>query len=188
MKTDRQLVEDIRRMFLDGATPSRLVRYVVANAPIRDDDIRLRRLVQDYFSEAFGIFLRRIPLSDSDLRNDFSSAGLNQLPLHRIVQNKSDWLNNRQAGSWLDDLEVTESNEWSDSVDLSSETELAGVLDHLDDSATKAIKRWISNINFLYEQVQILAALAERLQEKIDQLEAGQATEQNVIQPTESLT
>jgi len=172
MAVDQQIVEELRRMFLDGATPSRLVRYVVTNAPERDDSERLRRVVQSYFDEAFGILLRRIPLDPADLRNSFSNPGLNQIPLHRIVQGRAEWASQRKdEDRWLGELKATNPGQLNDSVDLSRETELAGVIDDLDDPARMAIKRWIGNINYLYELVEILAALAERLQDKIDRLE-----------------
>jgi hypothetical protein len=180
MHYDQTIIGEMRTMLLDGATPSRIVRHVLERTSAEGSP-RCRAIVQGYFGEAFNILLRGLPADPAQITSAFSNPYMNQHPLHRIIQWGADWVPQSQDGSWIDDLEANDPGELNDSVDLNRETELAGVIDDLDDPARTAIKRWIGNINYLYELVQILAALAERLQQKIDGLEEQLGNETETV-------
>jgi len=169
MSIDPQVVDDLQRMMRDGTTPSRLIRHIMAHhADDSSRDFRIR--VLDYFHEAFRVFLRGLPRETEDWSNEYSNPHHNQFLLHHIVQHRAHW---DQSGdcAWLGDLKATDQGALNDSIDLNQQPEFAGVVDHLDETAEKAIKSIMGSANALYELVQVLAALAERLQQKVDRLE-----------------
>jgi hypothetical protein len=170
MKVDQHVLDDLRRMLRDGATPSRLIRHVIAHQQ-DDDGSNLRFRLTDYFHDAFRVFLRGLPVDSAKLSDEYSNSYHNQFLLHRIVQQRPHWDQDSEC-TWLGDRKATDEGELNDSIDLKRQPELAGVIDHLDERSERAIKMAMGNCNALYELVQILAALAERLQDKIDRLEA----------------
>jgi hypothetical protein len=52
MSTRLEVVNELRSLFQDGATPSRLIRHIVER---HAGERRYHQLIQDYFREAFGI-------------------------------------------------------------------------------------------------------------------------------------
>jgi hypothetical protein len=91
MHVDPQIVAQLRAMFLDGATPSRLIRHIATRL---EGDPTWPTYVEPYFTEAFSVttfVMDDIPQADLD-RTDLSE--LNVDILRDMVGRKTDW---RQA-------------------------------------------------------------------------------------------
>src|SRR4051812_19487255 len=100
---DESLVRELRQMFLDGATPSRLMRHV---ADRHGEDDRLHFVIQDYFHEAFGIALLRLVTSDEDYSPDPRHAHFNRNVIPEMIEHLGDWNTEPLAGSWLEHARV----------------------------------------------------------------------------------
>jgi hypothetical protein len=55
------MIDKLRQLFLDGATPSQLMHHIAQH---HEEDGRLHFAIMDYFREAFGIPLLRHVVSD----------------------------------------------------------------------------------------------------------------------------
>lgn len=175
MNIQPSVIEELRSMFKEGATPSRLIQHIVARHPKEGN---WHGLIQDYFREGFGVPIIRglSPMetySDIDLRY----AYLNEDVLHEMVQSRTIW--DRQSNgaedepsSWLDSLEATSA------LDRLREAERMGTPPDFSESrgGPKENERSgivLANANYKgrTEMVHILARLVERLQQRIVALE-----------------
>lgn len=175
MPADPQVVAELRSLFKDGATPSRLIRHIVDRHPGEE---RLHFLVQDYFREAFAVGLVRISkraLDEPDSA-DLPLAFLNIHLTHEMVGTRPKWDRDDSSPangrpSWLAPLSATDEAALIEQTQPVTLPELAGCWDRLDPIAQAYVRRVLGNADALYERVQILARLAERLQQKVLELE-----------------
>src|SRR5262249_51179422 len=72
---DTNLVKELQRMFIDGATPSQLMQQIAKHYK---GDKRLHFVIMDYFREAFGIPLLRNVVSGEDYSPDARHAHYNR--------------------------------------------------------------------------------------------------------------
>jgi len=83
-----EVVTELRSLFRDGATPSRLIRRIVELHPGETHFY----LIQDYFREAFGVpIVRGLSRLDDYQRADLRLAYLNQMLLHEMIEKKTEW-------------------------------------------------------------------------------------------------
>lgn len=178
MDTDPKVISELRRMFREGATPSRLVQHIVERVS-HDGSRHPRSLIMHYFGEAFANVLIRLPFREDYSTDDLQYSHLNQRLLHEMVGRRSEWDQENTDGPeyWLDDLDARDCAEHNAAAEVEAIDELSGCVGSLDDAARKYIQRISGNTNWLYEQTRILARLAERLQQRINELEqaAGHA-------------
>src|SRR5687767_8709770 len=100
---NQKLVDELRQMFLDGATPSQLMHHI---AKQHKGDRRLHFVIKDYFAEAFGISLLRNVVSEEDYSPDRRHAHYNRDIVPEIVQRIGCWNTANLEGAWLDGLAV----------------------------------------------------------------------------------
>lgn len=169
MPTDPHVVAALRSLFTAGATPSRLIRLVVAHHP---DDPDWHHLVQRYFREAFMVPTVRI-MNDRDAweEMDLSHWDLNIHLLHRMVENRSTWLQDVtfDQDSWLDSLVATDEPELI--KQSQPPAEVAESWSELPIQVREYVRRITGNAKALHERVLILARLAEQLQQRVSELE-----------------
>jgi hypothetical protein len=174
MPANPEIVRELRNLFTSGATPSRLLLHIFANHGPEDN---WHSIVQDYFSEAFGIpFARVSPKRERYARINLENYVLNTRLLHNMVQTRSQWENEASCvpgseGGWLDSLIATDED---DLVNQADPAKLAGLSQcwlQLDPAAQDSIRRLLGNSTLLYQRMMILARLAESLQKKVVELE-----------------
>jgi hypothetical protein len=176
MELDPLVIAELRALFKSGATPSRLMRHIVAHhgsQPIPEID----RLIRAYFREGFGIPMFRasadiLAMEQEDLRIADYSANV----IHRMVETKSEWDKNITANghlttSWIDSLSASNESLLLEQSHPELTIELSGVWSSLDENAKEFIKRLLGNSRVLYEKVALLATLAEQLQQQVIALE-----------------
>jgi len=165
MSPDPRVIAELRALFKAGATPSRLVRHVVAehgNGPDTD------RLVRAYFREAFGVPMFRASASLLTLPPEqLAFSGVTARCVHEMVEHRAEWDADDTTSSWLDALTATDAGVSFDRVSPERTPELAGVWDQLDESTRNLLRRLFSSNQNLGEQVAILARLAEQLQQQV---------------------
>jgi hypothetical protein len=166
---DKQLIGELRQAFLDGATPSRLIRLVVDRG---GDEDRLHFTIGDYFGEAFGVPLVRHVVSGDDYSPDPRHAHFNRDLLPEIIQHLGDWHAGPRAGSWLERAEVSSLNEHVERLKAYVPEELAGVWATLSEKERRSVLRLSARLNHDWQVIKVLASLAERLQQKVVDLEA----------------
>jgi hypothetical protein len=172
------VIEELRAMFKEGATPSRLIQHIVARHP---NEGNWHGLIQDYFREGFGVPIVRglDPLArydDSSLRY----AYLNEAVLHEMVQGRTAWDAERNTAdsaesSWLDTMTAKGTLDRIRELEQRGFSELAESWDGLTRQERAALVLTSANLHTRIEMCHILARLVERLQQRIVALERARA-------------
>ena len=168
MRDIDQLVNDIRKLFRSGATPMGLIRYIERTYP----DEHLRRLIQEIFSEAFDVGPIRIPSgkSVSEYSNKTCDILCRSL-VYKMVQRHSDWGQKPEEEVFWEGLSISDEHFDNNHINLTEIPELEDDLDRLSLKAKKYIQRIIATSDYVFENLQILTRLCERLQRKLDGVE-----------------
>lgn len=178
MNLDLSVVEQLRLMFLTGATPFRLVCFIAEH---HAEDPKWPRYVQQYFWEAFFVTflaLENYP-HDKKLRaEDFSSR--NVAIIHDIIRQIPRWRDNddpesAELSSWCDELEIPmEELEMVEQLAPESHPSLSASWPNLNSPVQDFIRQTMTNSRIHYEQVQFLKSLITTLQKQIIELEKGE--------------
>jgi hypothetical protein len=172
MAPDPLVIAELRAMFKSAATPSRLMRHIIAHHGSHALP-EIDRLIRAYFREAFCVPMFRASASLLALGPEgLLIAGINASVIHRMIEARGEWDQDAKAEggaveTWMDSLVATDQGSLNDRVHPELSSEFAGVWDQFDDSTKQSIKRLIGNSQGLYEQVNILSVLVEQLQMQI---------------------
>jgi hypothetical protein len=167
-----KLVQDLRNRLKDGATPSRLIREIIAQL----GDTISSKEVQEILAESFQLPIVRLgPSRDLDQKS-YRQGILNRTLLAEIIENRDRWeammSSSPRNPSWLDGLNVAGPEEVRKKLDagcypgLSRESWAAL---SADEQQTLLVQ--LASGQVLSDRLEMLSRLAERLQEKIDELE-----------------
>ena len=175
MNTQASVIQELRSMFKEGATPSRLIQHIVARHP---NEGNWHGLIQEYFREGFGVPIVR-GLSPMETYNDIDLryAYLNEDVLHQMVQARTTWDHERNESEgaspcWLGSLTATSDlDRLEEAEQLGPSPDLAESWDKLNDKVRRGIVLASSGYKGRTEMVHILARLVERLQQRILSLE-----------------
>lgn len=175
MEIQQVVIEELRSMFKDGATPSRLIQHIVARHPPRGN---WHGLIQDYFREGFGVPIVR-GLAPGENYHDIGIryAFLNQDLLYEMVRSRSMWdkesLQPGNAGpTWLDALDRIQ-----DTKQAGPPPDMAESWDKLGERERNLLALSNSSHKSKSEQIRILACLVERLQQRLAEQEKANAEE-----------
>jgi len=174
MTVNPTVIEELREMFRSGATPSRLVQHIAERHP---EEERLHFLVQDYFREAFGVdIVRGVSLFDPANCPSLRYAWWNNDLLAEMVEKQAIWNcdANRAEGAfspWFAGLTAKSLDEHFNAAKGSGIGELRNVWDRLDPQEQATLQRLIAGHGWNSEKVKILTHLAERLQQRVTELE-----------------
>jgi hypothetical protein len=173
MSVRPEVQEELRLLFRQGATPSRLIQLI---AERHRGEQSLHGLIQIYFLETFGVPIVRglNPLDDYESIG-LKYAFLNDDVLHWMIEARTTWDQSSSEQSWLDALTATSIDERLRKAKEQPYSELSRNWDKLDDKERFVIQRLIAGLNGRSEQVRILARLAERLQQRVNELEGERA-------------
>ncbi len=164
---DKTLADELRRRFIDGATPSELMHLIATH---HKDDRCLHFIIGDYFREAFGIPLLRNVVPDKDYAPDLHHAHFNRDVVPEMVQRIGAWNDVNLDGSWLNGLSVHSVREHVVRLKDIRIEELERVWGDLNEKEKLFILRKIAFINYDWEVIKALSLLTERLQQKIVEL------------------
>lgn len=175
IQTRPEVVAELRELFREGATPSRLIRLVTVR---HEDERELFTLIQLYFQEAFGVPIVRGLNSIDDYRHDDLRHGfLNHQVIPRMIEHRTEWLTSEEAaGTWLENLNARDTREHIEAIRKVQNNELRQVWEKLSEEEKYYIHMSMASANRLWEEVQVLAKFAERLQQRINQLESQSTT------------
>lgn len=179
------LVADIRRLFLDGATPSQLMQRIAAQHP---NDPRLHFLIADYFRAAFQIPLLRNVVPNEDYSPGARHAHYNRDVIPEIVRLMPEWNSEEVEGGWLDKVVVRSLSEHQARVGAVQFEELGRVWETLNDEEKQFIQRKIAMKDYYWEVLKCLASLAERLQEKLAAQPGQQCEQALALSPGDNAT
>jgi len=177
MSTRPEVINELRSLFKDGATPSRLIRHIVGR---HAGERTIHSLIQAYFHEAFGIPIVRGLTPVDDYRHaDLRYAFLNEQLVHEMTQSRSEWdkgaAGTSGVGSWLDSLNARNNQQRISQIQTTAIPELSRAWSQLTPKEQYFIQMSMASANGLYETVKILSRLAECLQQRIVELEAASA-------------
>jgi hypothetical protein len=169
------VVQELRCMFKEGATPSRLIQHIVARHP---DEGNWHGLIQEYFREAFAVqIVRGLSPAETYTDIDLRYAYLNEDVLHEMVQMRSAWDPGPKDGeaeppSWLDTLVATSAiDRLQEGKQLAPPPDFSEAWKQLSENDRAGIIRVNSSYRGRTEMVHILARLVECLQQKLFTLE-----------------
>lgn len=170
-RVNPDLVQELRRMLLDGATPSRLIRRL-----LEDDSFKEQpgdALLDEYFSAAFGNKVYRLALLGDAEFSDLRYAGLNAELSHQVLQGQSEWRQDVETPSlcWCDDLEAVDIPVLLHKFDARADSYLRDAWDQFDARTQAYLRHKFASHQVAAEKVRILQMLVERLQQKVAHLE-----------------
>ena len=169
------VVRELRSLFEEGATPSRLIRHIVER---HEGERNYHALIQAYFLEAFGVpIVRGLNPVDEYRHADLRYAFLNEQLVHDMIRTRDEWdadfgAGTNGTGSWLDSLEAHDDQRRISQVQAMAIPELSRCWSHLSPKEQDFIQRSLATANGLYESVKILSRLAECLQQQLAELRA----------------
>jgi hypothetical protein len=170
-EVNESLVQELRRMLLDGATPSRLLQRLLDDPSAQG--ILAPGVIDSYFSAAFGDKVYPLTAAQGDVFSGLQFAYLNGDALFKMLEDLSEWrLSVEEMNSpWCEDIEASDIRGKLQEFDAGKDPYLAGSWDRLDPKAQSYIRQSMVSLAVTQEQVHILRLLAERLQQKLFHLE-----------------
>lgn len=180
MELQPEIISELRAMFKDGATPARMVEYIRLHEGAKRPWFAV---VMQYFFAAFRCTSIRVPARVEEY-GTCSQKLVKTSPdvLHDIILQREHWENEEsevREEHWFDALTAADLMEHLEQVDLAAIPELANSLEHIDAQGQEYIKTRFASACRHYEQVRILSHLAERLQQKVLELESQQEQQSN---------
>lgn len=170
MNKQAKLIHDLRSLVKDGATPSRLIRHILSELGEKTSQSDLQKILM----QAFQLPIVQIsPYSTTDQKG----IVLNRTLLPEIVGNRNLWDTEKPSASnghvsWLDGLHVQHPG---DAMDKLMSTPYPGISEQswaaLHPEEQNGLFLQLASSRVLSDRVELLSRLAERLQEKIDELE-----------------
>jgi hypothetical protein len=176
MNPRAEVVRELRSLFREGATASRLIRHIVER---HEGERCCHALIQAYFLEAFAIpIVRGLNPTDDYRHTDLRYAFLNEQLVHDMIQARGEWdveseSGTETAGSWLDALEANDDQQRLSQAQAMPIPELSRCWPQLTPKEQHFIQRTLATANGLYESVQVLSRLAECLQQQLTDLQAA---------------
>lgn len=167
-----QLVQSLRDRLRDGATPWRLIQDIIAHLGESASGREVREILAESFQLPFVRLGSSLDLSQMSYRQGI----LNRTLLAEIVANKEQWealiSSSGEICSWLDGLRLTSPDDVrrkvaADSYPGLSKESWAAL--HPDEQQALLVQ--LASGLVLSDRIEVLSRLAERLQEKIDELE-----------------
>lgn len=167
-----EVIDELRSLFKEGATPSRLMRQIAERHADEPDQYGL---IQEYFLEAFAVPIVRGLKPQDDFRNTgMQYAFLNHHLLHELAVRRSEWdAEHDRDSQWLDGAAVTDHETRVSSLERPALPELRRIWSDLTADERAAVLRASATSAGHLETVKLLARLAERLQSRVNELEAA---------------
>lgn len=167
MPTRPDVITELRSLFRQGATPSRLLEFIRDSHPGEGNWFLL---AGDYFAEAFAVPFVRV----TNNPDDYSSPGLrhahlNGRLLHQMIQNRPLWDDRQEASPWLDFLTASDEATLETQAKVAVSARVGDISPPLDPAVLGYLQQTTAQVAMLHERVQILARLAESLQRQIPQ-------------------
>jgi hypothetical protein len=177
-----EIVDRLRDQFRRGATPSKLIRTI---REMHRGEVPNPCVIQDYLEAAFHVPLIPCLRSGDDYSADrtLRHAALNRVLLPELVAQLQTWnsptgVEARLHGSWLDGLQAISPEEARATAQALPHH---GISDEgwamLSEPDKDAIHVMIASSQVVSSRVQILAKLAECLQQQVDELQGQLASE-----------
>ena len=172
MNSSPEVVNELRSLFREGATPSRLIQHIVER---HSGEESFFMLIQDYFREAFGVpIVRGLSPVDDYLHPELRYEFLNQQLLHEMVENRSEW-DNDDSESWLDSLIATDDDQRINSVRNVVPGELSRFWTQMTPKEREYIQVMFASSHGMSETVKIMSRLLESLQQQLNELQTTPA-------------
>lgn len=172
MEASPDVIAELRCMFKEGATPSRLIRHVVER---HDGEGHLFSLIQSCFREAFGIpIVRGLSPVDDYQHADLRYAFLNQQLLHEMIEKRGEW-DNDDSESWLDSLTATDDDQRINQVRNVVPGELSRFWTQMTPKEREYIQVMFASSHGMSETIKIMSRLLESLQQQVNELQVTPA-------------
>jgi hypothetical protein len=170
MKHRTELIDGLRRHLKKGSTPAGLLEYIRAEL----GDEASYGVLTGLLEEAFRLPVARLSRSSAGPEKDDRGTILNKTLLMEIVQRREEWDTDPEEPSWIDGLKVRSPVDVKQAVSsapfpgLSSESWAS-----LKPEEREALYLQLASSMVNSERIEVLARLAERLQERILEQESA---------------
>ena len=172
MEPRPEVVNELRVMFKDGATPSRLIRHIVER---HEGDHEFHQLIQSYFFGAFCVpIVRGLNPVDDYEHADLRFAYLNQMLLHQMIEKRAEW-DTDESDSWVDSLNAKGDRERIREAEEHLPPDLKRCWPLMTPKEQRYILVSFASANYLSETVKIMSRLLESLQQQVNELQATPA-------------
>lgn len=182
-----ELIQNLRNLVKDGATPLRLIRDLL----IQLADTVSAREVQEILAESFQLPIVRLGPSLDLNQKSYRQGVLNRTLLAEIVESKQRWdalTPSVGNSSWLDGLDVASPTDVREKLAADSYPGLTreswAALSH---DERQMLLAQLASGRVLSDRLEMLSRLAERLQEKIDELEGRRPMKPDIFSSTDGV-
>ena len=170
---DAVIIEELRELFRNGATPSRLMHHVRNRFPGEKVSMWV---IQAYFEQAFCLGMVRGISPAMDVTNPRTFPSLNKRLILEMVHSRNDWntlgSHSTDPKSWFDHLETRSEDEVIEMSRLEPHSFISAEgWQALGPDDQQMLRAHFAGNEMVSERVQILATLAERLQQQVEELE-----------------
>jgi len=161
---EADVTAELRAMFIDGATVSRMFQYIESQN--KCDNTSNSLYLWKSFCEAFGVPLIRGIMTTSH-SPCIDHAHFNTEVVPDIVQRIDEWCPGDLTGTWLDGVRIASYEEYREASEKPISKHLERAWPLLQDEEKDFIISGLSYKDYCFYLARCLARLAERLQEKI---------------------
>ena len=167
-----EVIRELRAMFKEGATPSRLIRHIVER---HEGEHSFHLLIQRYFLQGFGVpIVRGLNPIDDYQHADLRFAYLNQMLLHEMIEKRPEW-DTDESNSWADSLTATEVHQRIREAEAYLPPDLKRCWPLMTAKEQRYILVSFASANYLSETVKIMSRLVEALQQQLLEAQATPA-------------
>jgi hypothetical protein len=175
MPAPETIIQELRALFKQGATPSKLLRHIIGRFP---GESLSAWVLRDYLEKAFCLPMARLIQPGIDYTADNPCfVALNRTLIPEIIQRRQEWDTAQEASSegvpcWFDGLTSTSPEEARDAASRKTHPRLnTSTWENLSPDEQDALRLQMAGIQTTSERVAILATLVERLQQQVECLE-----------------
>jgi len=172
MVDHRELINELREKFREGATPSALINLVRQRVPYRPPGFEQMDIIEEAFLVPLGA---QFGLSKAALISEEHGRVLNKVLLPEMLMHSSEW--NETGDAWFTGAKVSDPTEVRKRV---ADEPYPGLSEtswnNLSTKERDSLLVQLSTGEVLSERTEILALLCERLQRRIEKLEAEWTT------------
>ena len=176
----RELINELREKFLEGATPSALINLVRQRVPYRPPGFEQMDIIEEAF---FIPLVAQFGLSKAGPITEDHGRVLNKVLLPEMLLHSLEW--NETGDAWFTGAKISDPAEIRDRLDRETYPGLSETTwNNLSTDERDALLGQLAHGEVMSQRTEVLARLCERLQRRIDKLEAEWTTvvERSVVE------
>ena len=170
----QSIIRELRILFKQGATPSRLLRHILRRLP---GEAVTAWVLRDYLEQAFCLSTVRLQPGIDYSHDHPCFVALNRTLIPEVIQHRHEWdvepdVSDDSMACWFDGLISTPPDGARDAADLTTHPNLSDdTWANLSPDEQDALRLQLAGIQTTAERVTLLVHLVERLQQQVEAME-----------------